>query len=859
MMRAVAAAPEVAPLTPGTQLGDYVIVERIGKGGMGEVFTADDGKLRRRVAIKLLPQDFADDASRKARFEREAEVLAALSHPGIVTVYGVGEHKGRPYLAMELVRGKPIADVIGQKGLPVAQMLRLGVELADAIAAAHKSGVIHRDLKPQNLMLTDDGRLKVLDFGLAKVDRAASAEGPTATATVEGRVLGTIAYMSPEQARGEAADARSDLFAAGIVLYEMATGVRPFAGNTQITLLSSILKDEPLDPTRRNRALPPGFARVIRRCLAKDPEQRYQSALDLRNDLEELRGQASRRSSRGLGTLMLAAVAVVAFAAGNRIHRRAPQTAPRGRWVIDSMVQLTNDPGTEVEPSLSPDGSWFAYAAQRNGRWHIFRQRVGGENAQDLTPDPKEDCREPAISPDGERIAYHSDQKGGGIFLMGATGEAPRRLSDGGADPKWTSDGRSLVVASDAVDDVRYLNGPGKVWMVDVESGAVRNLPKFPSVYQPVISPRGDRMAFFGSQTGQRDLYISDLEGKDVRNLTHDKAQDWRPAFFPDGSGLVFASTRAGGMNLFYLPEGGEPVPLTMGAARWMHSPSFSRDGKRMAFVAGEQENVIERVKLDPVRETMGAPVALGTGIFPRFSHGRVVYVDTQRGEDIALIDESGHHRLTDAPELRNRHPDFSPDGQTVYFASNRSGTYDIYRMSVDGRGLEQLTHGMSLTTPRVSPDGKLLVAVSISEGLYLFDLAHPERPKKLPGVPGFEQSAPFPAGWRPDSRAFAARLSGPAWVDEYVYDLDRGSWSVLVPHVTDEVIWLPDGKRVLATRADTLALLEVATGRTKVLATMQGTYNNPSISEKGDEIVYSRSTWPADVWLANLKYEQNQ
>jgi serine/threonine protein kinase/Tol biopolymer transport system component len=856
MMRAVAAAPEVAPLTPGTQVGDYVIVERIGKGGMGEVFAADDGKLRRRVAIKLLPQDFADDASRKVRFEREAEVLAALNHPGIVTVYGVGEHKGRPYLAMELVRGKPIADVIGGKGLPVAQMLRLGVELADAIAAAHKSGVIHRDLKPQNLMLTDDGRLKVLDFGLAKVERAASSEGPTATATVEGRVLGTIAYMSPEQARGEAADARSDLFAAGIVLYEMATGVRPFAGDTQITLLSSILKDEPLDPTRRNRALPPGFARVIRRCLAKDPEQRYQSALDLRNDLEELRGQSSRRSSRGLGAVMLAGVAAVAFVAGNRIHRRAPQPPSSGRLVVDSLVQLTNDPGADSEASLSPDGTWFVYAGQREGRWHIFRQRVGGENAQDLTPDTKDvDNRAPAISPDGERIAFRSSRQGGGIFIMGSTGEAPRRVTDGWFDPQWSADGRSLVVSSDFIEDVRYLNSAARLATVDVETGTVRPIPvPMMMSYEPSLSPAGDQVAFLCSEHGQRDICLTDLAGKNVRNLTNDRAYDWRPTWRPDG-GLVYASSRAGGMNLFVRTGGGEPSALTIGAARWMTGARFSRDGRRMVFVAGQQENAIERVRFDSTHETISVPAVVGMGWFPRISHGRVAYVDVTRGEDITVVDEAGRHRLTDVPEVRNRHPDFSSDGQKVLFASNRANGYNLYRVSVDGRGLEQLTQGDELTTPRASPDGKRAIATSVTKGVVLFDLAHPDQRKNLPS---YGPEIPFVASWRPDSRAFTARMGGSS-TDAYLYDLDTGKWQLLVKDVNDEVAFLPDGKRAIFSRRNQLLLLELATGRTKVLLTLRGTVENPDVSETGDEIVYAHGEWPSDVWMATLKQEQNQ
>jgi len=279
---------ECAPLGEGAVLDRYRIVRRLGAGAMGQVWAAEDVRLGRMVAIKVLPPELSADRVRRARFEREARTLAALSHPGIVTVYAVEEVEGRPLLVMELVAGRTLSENIPEGGLEAAALLRTATALAEAVAAAHRGGVVHRDLKPDNVMITDDGRLKVLDFGLARLEDGVDPAGPTAALSLAGRLMGTAPYMSPEQALGATADARSDVVALGIVLFEMASGRRPFVGDSNLDVLAAIARQPPPSLGALHPGVPAGFVRVVERCLDKDAARRYQNAGELHAALRAL-------------------------------------------------------------------------------------------------------------------------------------------------------------------------------------------------------------------------------------------------------------------------------------------------------------------------------------------------------------------------------------------------------------------------------------------------------------------------------------------------------------------------------------------------------------------------------------------
>jgi non-specific serine/threonine protein kinase len=302
-----AQTPHDLPEEIPERLAHYRIMKPLGTGGMGEVYLAEDTKLKRRVAVKILPPQLAADPERLQRFEQEARALAALNHPNIVTIYSVEEADGIHFLAIELVDGVTLAEKIPDEGMPLGPFFDLSVSLVDSLAAAHESGIIHRDLKPGNVMVSQDDRVKVLDFGLAKLRRNhvfadEESELSTDLLTGEGRVVGTVAYMSPEQLRGERLDPRTDIFSLGVLFYEMTTGIRPFQGDTSAELMSSILRDVPPPLSEIRRELPDHLGRILRRCLEKDTDRRYQTALDLRNELEDLRDELARDAGAPLRT-----------------------------------------------------------------------------------------------------------------------------------------------------------------------------------------------------------------------------------------------------------------------------------------------------------------------------------------------------------------------------------------------------------------------------------------------------------------------------------------------------------------------------------------------------------------------------
>ena len=504
----------------GTTLHHYRILSKIGEGGMGEVYLAEDTKLQREVALKILPRDMASDPERLQRFQREARAVAALNHPNVVTIYAVEEAERLHFLTMEFVEGKTLTHLIPERGIPLQEFLRLAVPLADAMAAAHQRGIVHRDLKPANIMVTAEGRLKVLDFGLAKLrpEKSSTPDATTLTTdqlTVQHSVIGTPSYMSPEQAEGRPVDHRTDIFSAGVVLYEMATGRRPFGGDSVVTILSAIIKDTPQPVLEVNPGLPRELDRIIMRCLAKDPAHRYQSALDLRNDLEAVQQQAgsgvsplrvaarvlalnARRKTSWLSAIVLVAlIAVLSYVFVWRTPGvRRTQPAQVGRT-----LPLTSSPGVEQYPSLSPDGQWIVFSAWESGRRHIYLQSVSGQNAIPITKDPDADDDQPTFSPDGERIAFRSSREGGGLFVMGRTGEAVKRLTSTGFNPSWSPDGKKIVFATENVQ-LTPMNweGASELWTVDVATEAMQRLAR------TVRCSRAGPLTITGSPTREGSL-----------------------------------------------------------------------------------------------------------------------------------------------------------------------------------------------------------------------------------------------------------------------------------------------------------------------------------------------------------------
>jgi Tol biopolymer transport system component/serine/threonine protein kinase len=873
-------APAIPELAPGTEVGPYRVVGLLGRGGMGFVYEAEDPKLRRRVALKVLPPEL-DTEERRRRFEREARALAALNHPNIVHVYSIEESRGVHFIAMEHVAGRTLAERIEPGGLPLSRLLEVAIPVTDALAAAHARGLVHRDLKPANVMVGDNGQVKVLDFGVAKWRSAEDVSGAI-SATREGFVVGTAAYMSPEQAQGVEVDHRTDLFALGVMLFQIATGELPFRGASAASVISAILRDTPPSVTDVQPLLPRGLSRLIRRCLAKDPDRRYQSAAEVRRELEALRqrvgsgGRARRRWLIGVAAAALGLAAVVLW------PRLRSRTAPK---LEGTFAQVTSAPGPEFFPTLSPDGQMLAYSARHAGRWDIFIQRIEGQRPIDLTGEAKSDDVQPAFSPDGRQIAFRSSREGGGVFVMGATGESPHRVADRGWNPTWSPDGREIAFATQPVFDSPYDRPTAsELWALNVRSGETRLITPGDAV-QPAWSPHGQRVAYWGLVAGgsRRDLWTVPSAGGPSVPVTEDEAIDWSPAWAPDGRYLYFSSDRGGSMNLWRIAIDeasgrvlGEPERVTTPAA-FAHHVTFARDGSRLAYVSTSLEQELQRVRFDPGSErVIGASEPLARDLrrldFPQVSpDGKwVVYSVTEPQEDLVLsrVDGSGRRALTNDP-YRDRRPRFSPDGREIAFYSNRGGHYEVWAVARDGTGLRQLTRDPQRRNARYpvwSPDGsRLLLSRPGVTGIIVATTGDLDAPPldELPPLPGGGTFVPL--DWSPDGSLIAGMRVSPAGerAGIVLYDLKRRSYASLVGFGTWPQ-WLHDGRRLVFQgpsaseggsdrgypRGESAFIVDRVTGRVReVLAIPEVTIGYPAFSPDGRWLVFVHTMLNADIW----------
>lgn len=412
----------------GQTLSHYQIQEKLGEGGMGVVYRALDTHLNRPVALKLLPSDKVNNPERRKRFVQEARAASALNHPHIVTIYDIASHDQHDFIAMELIEGKTLDQLLHRKALPLADIFRYSIQIADALSKAHAAGIVHRDLKPSNIMVTEDGRVKVVDFGLAKLVEPddGGAEASTramqdgAPKTDEGTIVGTPSYMSPEQVEGKKLDARSDIFSFGSVLYEMSTGRRAFQGETKLSTVSAILQSEPKPASELRSTIPRDLEKIIQRCLRKDPERRFQSMKDLRIALEELKeesdsghlGAAPQQQRRSRRWALAAAAAALLGVAGAAVWWRLRPAPSPVEW---RLRPLTADSGLTTTPALSPDGKLAVYASDRgsNGtNLDLWLQPLAqGSQPIRLTQNPADDM-DPSFSPDGGQIAFYSRPSG---------------------------------------------------------------------------------------------------------------------------------------------------------------------------------------------------------------------------------------------------------------------------------------------------------------------------------------------------------------------------------------------------------------------------------------------------------------
>jgi len=783
-------------LAAGSRLGPYEIVAPLGAGGMGEVYRARDPRLGREVAVKVLPAAVSADPDRLRRFEQEARAASALNHPNILTVFDTGAQNGVAYLVTELLAGETLRERLAGGALPARKAVEIAVQIARGLAAAHEHRIVHRDLKPENLFLTRDGRVKILDFGLAKL-MAQGAGSPSELAaaptllsgTEPGVVMGTAGYMSPEQVQGLPADHRADLFALGAVLYEMLSGRRAFQRGSAVETMAAVLREEPPGLAESGKAVPPGLERVVRHCLEKDPHHRFQAASDLAFGLESLSSfsgagaaagppvHALPRSARWLPLLLAGGLALLAV---GYLAGRGRGTGETGVGEPVHFTRLTHDAERELRPAISPDGDEIAYALGNLAESDIYLRRVGSENAVNLTPDSPGVDFDPAFSPDGRQIAFGSARDGGGIFLMGTTGESVRRLTAKGHHPAWSPDGREIAFSEGGLGfSAAYSGGSeSRLLAVKVATGATRLLVDGQDAVQPSWSPHGHRIAFWGVRAGtlQRDVWTAPVAGaRKTENLvavTSDVHLDWNPFWSPDGRWLYFLSDRDGTLNLWRVPieeESGkvlgppEPSRLPSGD---IPTAAGARDGS-IVFPVAEQRGVIERYPFDPARaritgpaETLWVGRALSAIDVSPVS-GEIV-LSTEDSEDLVLLRADGKllRKLTD-DSARDRHPRWAPDGSSIAFQSYRDGgVWGIWTVRPDGSGLRRLSPtGRTILDPVWAPDGRRLWAYDETEtspsGFFL--RPGDSRIERLPSAgPGLHFWA---RDWSADGRSLAGYL----------------------------------------------------------------------------------------------------
>ncbi len=881
-------------LASGERLGPYEITAKIGEGGMGEVYRARDPKLQRDVAIKVLPAAVAADRALLERFDREARAVAALSHPNILAIFDFGSEGGRTYAVMELLEGETLRERLREGPLSTRKAVEIAAEVAQGLAAAHERGIVHRDLKPENVFLLNDGRVKILDFGLAKDNAApesrsqllaAPTEGP---GTAPGAVLGTVGYMAPEQVRGLPADARADLFALGVVLYEMLSGRRAFLRDSSVETMSAILREEPPDFATLGSRLPPPLEQVLRRCLEKRPEERFQSARDLAFALRAaIAGSTSsavapRVAGDGRSALrrplLVALLALAGLLAGWGIGR---QTAPRGEApeaLRPTFRQLTKLPGGEGAPSLAPDGSAIVYERAVAGQRDLFLQRVDGQTAILLTGDCSEDDRDPAYSPDGMRIAFRSECRGGGIFVMGATGENVRRIADFGFHPAWSPDGRELAVATEG--GVVPWNRPGRseLWAIEVDSGRKRLVTRVDSMH-PSWSPSGRRIAVWGLPPGSfsRDLWTVAADGSEpdyaqAERLTDDPELDWNPVWAGDGRHLYFASSRGGTLNLWRLPIDeasgrrlGDPEPVTAPSS-WAGWLSASRDGRRIAFTDRNVRATVLRAPLDPVRGVLvGAPAPVPTGsmevydveLSPDGEWLAVASTDPPQQIFVVKADGTSFRQITEGSS-RSRQSTWSPDGKTIAFQSSRFAS-GLALIRIDGGGLRELAHQRSTASEPVwSPDGRA-IAFGGNTASFLLELT----PALEPGasrelvLPASVGGTYYPSSFSPDGSLLAGgvRRAG-ANAGAAIYSLRDGTWRLVhYDQAGFKIRLLDDSGRFVADAKSAIVAVDGPEARPRVLAEAAAghRFRNLSISNDRRWLAWIDETDESDIWLMTL------
>jgi eukaryotic-like serine/threonine-protein kinase len=808
-------------LTSGTSLGRYEILSPIGAGGMGEVWKARDSRLSRPVAIKVLPENLARDPARLKRFEREARAICALNHPNIVTLYEVGREEEISYIAMELVEGRTLRDILADAPLPVKRTLAFGQQIAEGLAAAHVAGIVHRDLKPENVAVAREGHVKILDFGLARLGRG--EPGPTEDQirtitrdTEAGAVLGTVGYMSPEQASGKPADYRCDQFALGAILYEMTTGRRAFERDTGAQTLAAIIEDEPEPIVTASPATPAPLRWIIERCLCKDSKERYVSTRDLARDLADVerriseidgsaRGEAGApsvsRRLRWIGLAALGALAVFLTAIGV-FHRGAPPAHPvRSTLLLPERLSVNTF-------SLSPDGRYIAVSARdRNGVRSLWVRQIDSPSAEALAG--TETAVLPFWSPDSRSIGFFTEGKLQRIDVSGGPATTVCQTVARGVGGSWSPSG--VIV---------FGTTSGPVYQVPASGGTARPVTKVDASRHetchrwPAFLPDGRHFLFLADNMGAgpedpaNRLEVGSIDSGETESL------------MPTSTNVVYASG-----HLIYSHNGNLMARRFDAARRRIESDAAAvarpvRDSTDfpMALFSVSQTGAIvfqedpgpnsRLVWIDRAGNEVGSVGDRDALAGTRLSRdgrrlAQVIFNPGSRVRDIWIYDlERGGRTKFVSDDTNSLHPVWSPDGKQLLFGADRTGTTDLFAKATDGLSAERLILGTDADErPRDwSPDGRYIVFDSRP--------ARGDRKVVLTLLPLFGDRTPIPlvvrgrrtgdARFSPDGRwiAYNSEESGRSevYVSEYPHPATR--WPISTAGGS-EARWRPDGKEL--------------------------------------------------------------
>jgi Tol biopolymer transport system component/tRNA A-37 threonylcarbamoyl transferase component Bud32 len=699
----------------GRTLGNYQLLDPLGSGGMGHVYKARDTRLNRLVAIKILREDAFGNATRMQRFMQEAKSTSALNHPNIVHIYDIFESDGMNCLVMEYIAGKTLHDLIPKRGMQIKDVLRIGVQIADGLSCAHKAGVIHRDIKPSNVIVPDSGAVRIVDFGIAKQagsDKMSDDETTHSmnSLTEEGVVLGTVSYMSPEQAQGKPIDRRSDIFSFGSVLYEMLTGQRAFHADTKVGTLAAILHRDPAPLGAPG--IPRPLERLVSKCLRKNPEERWQDLADVKLMIEdmtttepELRSEAGKGASHRFAWMAVVAAALVGAAITYGAVRYFSNSSSSQTAANATLRKITTDAGLTGYPAISRDGKFVAFASDRakEDNLDIWVQQIGGGGAAiRLTRDPADES-DPTFSPDGTMIAFRSEKDGGGIYAIPSLGGTPILLAQRGRNPRFSPDGRWVAYSSGGGE----VSNPGSagVFIVSSGGGAPRAIhSEMATATSPVWSPESDRLLVLGRKDGnaparaELDWWILPIDnGTPVRseaymrlntqNLTRSQfpqvypaALDWRR----DGSEdrILFSAYSGDSANLWEIPLKGTGAAQRVTFGPGLHGPArWSGDAGRFVFAAAE---LSFDIWLQPLDAASGA------------AHGEVKRLTGGAGEELT--------------------PSISWDGKRIAYVSHRSENWSLRVREPAGDERTLLSSPTRIPTALLAGDGSRILYTNESD-----------------------------------------------------------------------------------------------------------------------------------------------